>query len=120
MGSLEVTHERDENLNATIVRPSGEIDIFTYLILRESMKNILDAGSERRVVVDLSNTTHIASSGWAVLLTQARAMKLAGGRLVLANMKDQIYGVYRVMCVESQLLVATDATRVKAMLDGNN
>jgi len=117
MSSLDMKHGRDESLNATVVRPSGNIDIFTYQSFRQYLQDLLAAGPENRVVIDLAGTTYIASSGWAVLLSQSRMLRRAGGKMVLSNMKDEIRGVYEVMNVESLLPCAVDPSQVKSMLD---
>lgn len=117
MSNLDIQHGRDENLKATVVRPNGNIDIFTYQAFRQYLQDLLASGEENRVVVDLASTAYIASSGWAVLLSQSRMLRRAGGKMVLANMKDEIRGVYEVMNVESLLPCAGDAGQVKALLD---
>jgi len=117
MSSLDIQHGRDEALKATVVKPNGNIDIFTYQAFRQYLQDLLASGEENRVVVDLSTTAYIASSGWAVLLSQSRMLRRAGGKMVLSNMKDEIRGVYEVMNVETLLPCATDAGSVKALLD---
>jgi anti-anti-sigma factor len=117
MSNLDIQHGRDESLKATVVRPSGNIDIFTYQAFRQYLQDLLASGEENRMVVDLAATAYIASSGWAVLLSQSRMLRRAGGKMVLANMKDEIRGVYEVMNVESLLPCAADAGQVKALLD---
>lgn len=117
MSSLDLKHGRDENLNATVVRPSGNIDIFTYQAFRQYLQDLLATGQVNRVVIDLAATAYIASSGWAVLLSQSRMLRRAGGKMVLANMKDEIRGVYEVMNVESLLPCAADPSQIKPMLD---
>jgi anti-anti-sigma factor len=117
MSSLDIQHGRDEALKATVVKPNGNIDIFTYQAFRQYLQDLLASGQENRVVVDLSTTAYIASSGWAVLLSQSRMLRRAGGKMVLSNMKDEIRGVYEVMNVETLLPCAADAGSVKGMLD---
>jgi anti-anti-sigma factor len=117
MSSLDIQHGRDEALKATVVKPNGNIDIFTYQAFRQYLQDLLATGTENRVVVDLSGTAYIASSGWAVLLSQSRMLRRAGGKMVLSNMKDEIRGVYEVMNVETLLPCATESGSVKAMLD---
>jgi anti-anti-sigma factor len=117
MSSLDIQHGRDEALKATIVKPNGNIDIFTYQAFRQYLQDLLATGQENRVVVDLTSTAYIASSGWAVLLSQSRMLRRAGGKMVLSNMKDEIRGVYEVMNVETLLPCAADAGSVKTLLD---
>jgi anti-sigma B factor antagonist len=117
MSSLDIQHGRDEALKATVVKPSGNIDIFTYQSFRQYLQDLIASGEETRLVVDLAATTYIASSGWAVLLSQSRMLRRAGGKMVLSNMKDEIRGVYEVMNVETLLPCAPDGASVKTLLD---
>jgi anti-anti-sigma factor len=117
MSSLDLKHGRDERLNATVIRPSGNIDIFTYQAFRQYLQDVQTSTQDNRVVVDLSETVYIASSGWAVLLSQSRILRRAGGKMVLANMKDEIRGVYEVMNVESLLPCALEDGQIKSLLD---
>lgn len=116
MASLDISHRKDDSLKATVVKPSGNLDIFTYQSFRQYLQDLLAAGDENRVVVDLADTSYIASSGWAVLLSQSRMLRRAGGKMVLVNMKDEIRGVYEVMNVET-LLPCSTADQTKAALD---
>jgi anti-anti-sigma factor len=117
MSNLDIQHGKDGGLNATVVKPNGNIDIFTYQAFRQYLQDLLASGQENRVVVDLANTAYIASSGWAVLLSQSRMLRRAGGKMVLSNMKDEIRGVYEVMNVETLLPCATNDGNVKVLLD---
>ena len=117
MSTLDLQHKRDESLKATVVKPVGNIDIFTYQAFRQYLQDLLANGEETRVVVDLSGTAYIASSGWAVLLSQSRMLRRAGGKMVLSAMKDEIRGVYEVMNVETLLPCAASADQVRTLLD---
>ena len=117
MSSLDIQHGRDEALKATVVKPNGNIDIFTYQAFRQYLQDLLASGDENRIVVDLSTTAYIASSGWAVLLSQSRMLRRAGGKMVLSNMKDEIRGVYEVMNVETLLPCAMNLDGVKKIFE---
>ncbi len=117
MSTLEITHNRDGALNSMVIKPSGSLDIFTYQNFRQYLQDLLGNGEENRVVVDLANTSYIASSGWAVLLSQSRMLRRSGGKMILCNMKDDIRGVYEVMNVETLLPCAPSLDGVKKILD---
>jgi anti-sigma B factor antagonist len=113
MSALQLSHRHDERLDAVVVCPSGEVDLFTSAHFRQYLHGLPDMGPNPHLVIDLSETSYIASSGWAVLLSTARALRLAGGKMVLVNMKHEIQGVYNVMDIESQLPLAPSATELK-------
>jgi anti-sigma B factor antagonist len=77
----------------------------------------LGSGEETKVVIDLAETAYIASSGWAVLLSQSRMLRRSGGKMVLCNMKEEIRGVYEVMNVETLLPCAAASDGVKKIFE---
>ena len=113
---IEISSE-DLPDGVVIVRPVGKLDVFTFTELKKFIAEVCTAKPAVRMVVDLEQVEYIASSGWAVLLSQSRMLRRAGGKMVLANMKDEIRGVYEVMNVESLLPCAADAANVKVLLD---
>jgi anti-sigma B factor antagonist len=117
MSNLEINHSRDGASNAMVIRPNGNLDIFTYQNFRQYLQDLLGTGEENRVVVDLADTAYIASSGWAVLLSQSRMLRRSGGKMVLCNMKDEIRGVYEVMNVETLLPCAATLDGVKKIFE---
>jgi anti-anti-sigma factor len=117
MGSLDLEYSREEKWAAFVVRVSGNIDTFTHQALRDYLQQLPINPQLKRVVVDLSRTDYISSSGWSVLMSQSRSLRRLGGSLVLANMKDEIKGVYERMNVESLLPCADVPSDVKELLD---
>jgi anti-anti-sigma factor len=78
--------------------------------------NVL-AGSKRAVVVDMSDVTFMASMGLRTLMTCARAVKLRGGRMALANPQENVQrvletsGANELMGVEHSLEAAIQYVR---------
>ena len=62
-----------ERRGTTVVRLEGELDLYTAPALHERLVRILEA-KPPAVVVDLSSTSYIDSSGLAVLLRASRAL----------------------------------------------
>jgi anti-sigma B factor antagonist len=117
MSNLQITHGRDESSSAMVIKPSGNLDIFTYQNFRQYLQDLLGNGEENKVVVDLAECAYIASSGWAVLLSQSRMLRRGGGKMVLCNMKDEIRGVYEVMNVETLLPCSASMDGVKKIFE---
>ena len=117
MSTLDLDYKRDEQLNATVVRASGNIDVFTHIAFRRYLKDIIELNKESRLVIDLASTVYIASSGWAVLLNLAKSLKTSGGKMVLANMKQEIRKVHTdAMHVETLLPCASNPAQLKTIL----
>jgi anti-anti-sigma factor len=117
MSTLEISHAKDDTAKAVVVRPAGSLDIFTYQAFRQYLQDLMSSGEETRFVIDLADTNYIASSGWAVLLSQSRTVRRNGGKMVLCNMREEIRGVYEVMNVESLLPSSSNMLEAKKFLD---
>jgi anti-anti-sigma factor len=117
MSTLEITHAKNDAAKAVVIKPSGSLDIFTYQSFRQYLQELMSSGEESRFVIDLADTNYIASSGWAVLLSQSRTVRRNGGKMVLCNMREEIRGVYEVMNVESLLPSGKDMVEAKKYLD---
>jgi anti-sigma B factor antagonist len=66
-----------------VVSVAGEIDIATAAQFRERLASVIGGGA-RRVVVDLSRVTFMASAGVAVLMGMHRVLAGQSGSLVVA------------------------------------
>lgn len=82
--------------NATIVRPTGEINFDTSPALRADLLALADR-QPSRVVIDCGNVTHIDSSGVGTLVEFKRTIeRLPGGELILAAIQPDVRGVFEV------------------------
>ncbi len=72
-------------LGTVVVTIRGELDTYTAPQLRSQLKDLIDEQGNLTVVVDLSKTTFIDSSGLAVLVDALQRMRRHGGSLTLAN-----------------------------------
>jgi anti-sigma B factor antagonist len=82
---------------AVTVHAVGEIDLATSPQLRELLHRLVAAGS-RRVVLDLSGTTFIDSSGLGVLVGVLRATRENGDdrSFLLSGFQDQVRKVFEI------------------------
>jgi anti-sigma B factor antagonist len=78
---------------------SGEIDVATSPTLRRELHAILDAGASH-VVIDLSATTFIDSSGLGVLVGALKRLREANGNghqtLVLTGLQPAVRKVFEI------------------------
>lgn len=81
------------------VKVAGEIDVATSPALRQELHSALDAGAPR-VVIDLSETTFIDSSGLGVLVGALKRRREADGDgdqpLVLRGLQDPVRKVFEI------------------------
>lgn len=75
-----------------IIRPTGRLNMVAAPALREQLQGIVDGGSSR-VVVDLSATEFIDSSGLGALISGLKLTRSAGGDLRIAAPTEQVITV---------------------------
>jgi anti-sigma B factor antagonist len=80
---------------AVIIEARGEVTVFTSPVLRQAMRQ---GASERpgKLIVDLSGTTYIDSSGVATLVEGLKLVQQHDGELILAGMNERVRGVFEI------------------------
>lgn len=68
----------------TVLKPKGRLCNDVRPGLEEKLREVTGQGC-RRIVMDMSATSMVDSTGLSVLTYYARALKVKGGRLVLAS-----------------------------------
>ncbi|AOP36346.1 anti-anti-sigma factor [Leptospira tipperaryensis] len=101
-----VTHILKPNIS--VIKAKGEINIFSSKKLKDLFSEKIDDGSTV-LLLDLSETTHIDSSGLAVLIsTQARLMKQAKGGLVLYSIPNSIMKIFELTRLDKLIAMTID------------
>ncbi|MFE9459029.1 STAS domain-containing protein [Streptomyces californicus] len=79
---MTLTVDEAEQGSWTVLRMSGELDLVTSPVVRQSVHDAVAEG-QHDVVLDLSEVFFCDSSGVGVLIASRRLMKSCGGRLRL-------------------------------------
>ncbi len=74
---------------AVVIRPQGRLNLLAAPRLREIVAQSVASGHPR-VVVDLSATTFMDSSGLGALVAGLRTTRQSGGNLRIANLTPQV------------------------------
>ncbi len=77
---------------SNVITPSGPIDLHVSPEIAAALSQILET-KPARVVVDLSAVNYIDSSGLAVLINKAQQVEAYGGRLMLANVQEDVWTI---------------------------
>ncbi|EYT61719.1 anti-sigma factor antagonist [Dietzia sp. UCD-THP] len=88
------TYDIRETGTAVVVAPTGRLNMVAAPGLRDQLLELVDGGS-RRVVVDLSATEFIDSSGLGALISGLKAARQAGGDLRIAAPNEQVKSVLK-------------------------
>jgi anti-sigma B factor antagonist len=87
-GSFSLTTDTLDD-HSHLVTVAGEVDLFTAPQLKQHLLDAIDAGGQR-IVVDLSGTTFIDSSGLGTLIGARRRLAELDGQLVLVSTNPTI------------------------------
>ena len=71
-----------------VLKPEGDLDVYTVGSLREAIGSLLERESPR-VVVDLDGVPFMDSSGLGALMGGVRRLREAGGDLAIACTREQ-------------------------------
>lgn len=96
--------------SATHVALIGRLDLAGVQQIEMKFTTLL-AARGKPAVVDLSQTSYLASLGLRVLLTTARAVSGKGNKLVLLNPSPEVLQVLQLAKIDAIIPVETDLTR---------
>ena len=82
-----------------VVTISGRMNAATTPEIKERMKAILESGHQK-IVLNLSGTTFIDSSGLSVIVTGLKQTREAGGFLRLAGLKPEVKSIFKLTMLD--------------------
>jgi anti-anti-sigma factor len=103
--TMQVTIQSENN--ATIAAVEGRMDAVTAPELESQLSTIIDEG-QTSVILDLSGLEYISSAGLRVILTTAKKLKTAQGKLVLCNLQETVKQIFEISGFCSILNIADD------------
>ena len=86
-----VHHESRDAMQ--VFRPVGRLDSATSGDLETVLIEHLDGGCTG-IVIDLGDLDYISSAGLRVILMAGKRLRVAGGKLVLARMRDSVRDLF--------------------------
>lgn len=93
------------NQHRVVVAVHGELDCSTGPTLHERLADLIEFQGNLSVVVDLTSTTFIDSSGIEVLVTAHRWLRKRGGRLHLAVPRGSVLKVFEITGLDRVLTI---------------
>lgn len=93
---------------ATVLIPTGRLNLTSAAGLRGQLNDLIAAGNTK-IVVDFSNTDAIDSSGIGALIASLKAARALGGDLRITAPNEQVRSVLRLTNLNRVLLVQADA-----------
>ena len=91
-----------ESGSETVVAVRGEVDVYTSPQLRERLDASIEGGS-RRIVLDLSGTDFIDSTGIGVIVAAHKRARSSGGEAILRNVHSRNMKVLEIVGLHKAL-----------------
>lgn len=79
-----------------------------------------DDAYSKRIIVDMSETEFLDSSGIGWLVQQNKLFQTTGGMLVFHSIPPMVSRVIQLMSLHRVLRIATDAAAARALAEGEN
>src|SRR5947208_4209337 len=108
----------DEALDAHrhIVAVSGEVDLYTAADLRAALSHAVEEGCTS-LVIDLTNTHFMDSTGLSTLVSAQKRMRSRGGRLVIVNVDPSLAYTFQITGLDLVFKVVGDRTAALRALE---
>lgn len=88
MAQQKIDIEVESAGDYTVLRPTGDLDVYTVGSLRDALGRMVDDDSPK-VVVDLDQVPFMDSSGLGALMGGVRRLRESGGDLAIACTREQ-------------------------------
>ncbi|MGH2748743.1 MAG: STAS domain-containing protein [Actinomycetota bacterium] len=88
MAQQKVEIEIEDSADYRVLRPTGDLDVYTVGSLRDALGRMVEEETTR-VVVDLDGVPFMDSSGLGALMGGVRRLREAGGDLAIACTREQ-------------------------------
>ncbi|MEU8651330.1 STAS domain-containing protein [Streptomyces sp. NPDC048737] len=106
---MEVTHEHLSDA-VTVIRVAGDVTVYGAPVLRATLLDLLRQGRSR-LIVDLSRSGHLDSTGLGEVTRGAARSRAQGGALVLVFTEERIGKILRVTGLVKAVLVFPTVAR---------
>ena len=88
---IDIRSEKD----VPVIHVNGEIDIYTYPKLTESLNTVIEKGN-KQIVINLENVRYIDSTGLGAIADGANRIAAAGGHVSIICNKPQVKKIFDV------------------------
>lgn len=98
----------EEHEGATVVTPTGDVDLHSSPAMREKLKKAAMT-KPARLVVDLSAVPYMDSSGVATLIEAMQIARRQSTALVLCGLQDRVRSMFQIAKLEQVFRIAPNA-----------
>lgn len=95
LGNAGLTIRTESRGDAVLVQPAGDVDLTASPVLRQALKQVLQA-KPARLIVDLSSVPYMDSSGVATLVEAMQIARKNGTRMMLCALQDKVRSIFEI------------------------
>ena len=96
-----------QELEKTVIRPAGDVVAAFVPELRIVLRDTVHAGA-RDVVLDLSNTEMVDSSGLGLVIGTYNSLQKVGGRLAVIHASKDVLQLFQTMRMHQRFAISGD------------
>ena len=100
-----------------VLKPSGDLDVYTVGSLRDAIGKMIEDGTPR-VVVDLDSVPFMDSSGLGALMGGVRRLREAGGDLAIACTREQHLKLFSITGFGEGVTIAPTVSEASNAFEG--
>jgi anti-sigma B factor antagonist len=108
--------ERPVHNGRRMISVQGELDLFTSPELKTRINDTIDGGT-RQLIVDLSDTAFLDSTGLGVLLAAFKRMRSCDGEIVIVDSRSTVLTTFKVSGVDQILTIVGSYDQANAAFD---
>lgn len=115
--SAEFTLRHEPQSNGRhVIAVAGEIDLYTAPDLKQTLTQVIEDGASG-VVMDLSETTFLDSTGLGVLIGGLKRLRSRDGALAIVNVDDNIARTLEITGLDQIFTIRSSRAEALAALD---
>lgn len=103
--------DQTESNGITILVPIGRIDTSSAKSFEDAV--MAAVGSSSKIAIQFNKIEYISSAGLRVVLMAGKKLNVTKGVLVLTDMPDKIYAVFKMSGFDKILKIAKDLTEAQ-------
>lgn len=101
--------------DVVILTPIGRIDTSTAKMFEASVMNATE--TNKKVAIKFSEIDYISSAGLRVVLMAGKKLSLTGGSLVLVDMPEKIFAVFKISGFDKILKICSSFEEAKSFFN---
>ncbi len=111
---MDITHRQENGIDVFSV--SGRVDLSGVAEFQNNLAASIDSGA-RKIVMDLSGTTYISSSGLGVFALALKQLQPLGGEIVFAGANSHVQRILQIVGFQKLFRSFPDAVEAIGALE---